>query len=124
MSKASASPLKWRLEVFNSAGEVIGQLSRTADGPPVISGMAEDLAFAAHEAGQVPAFLTDPDTIGRAAYNAWREHVIRVQLAAKPAHVVTPMTWEDRKADPTSAEIIDRWIAIGKAARACDPTCN
>lgn len=118
------NPLKWRLEVFNADGEVIGQLSRTADGPPVIFGMADDLAFAAHEAGQVPAFLTDPDAIGRAAYNAWRNNIIALQQAAQPAHVSTPLTWEQRKADPFHAEVIARWIAIGKAARACEPTCN
>ncbi len=121
------SSLKWRLEVFNTAGEVIGMIHRAADGPPVLFGMADDLAFAAHDVRQIPQFLTDPSALGRAAYTAWRDVIVtRIhQMHAGGTDLFgQPATWEEMMANPDSAATIARWIAVGKAAHACDPTCN
>lgn len=121
-----STSVKWKLDVFDGEGNVTASIIARPNHPPFLIGDPTDLAHAAAEVRGIARFATDPHAIGRAAYTAWREHIIAMQTAAGAAHISAPMTWEDRlaDADPASRQIIDRWIAIGHAAMNCEPTLN
>ena len=108
--------LVWMLQTFDRDGNVIGQVLKPVGGAPVLHGSYSDLAYAAVDIRKIPQFFTDPLAVARAAYEAWREVLLKHPACDGPVAL-----WEDACKDPN---FLTRWLAATAAAFSCEPTCN
>ena len=107
--------LSWKIEIYDFAGNVAGCVTKEIGGSPTIHGSPDAFHPFVDEVAGLPAFFIDPETVARQAYQAYVDQF--------PTAGGDP-TWEQLCADPAKKLIVQRWLAIGRAANRCHPAAN
>lgn len=108
----------WKLEIFDQSGQVVTRASHAPNsGPPTFSGDMIALAEALPSVKALDRFFVDPDEQAKECYEAYRS-------AWEDAYDSTKPSWDELKAMPQKAALVEVWRKTAAAAARIDHNLN